>query len=234
MHLGFGSFENSTHPVLAGMSLYTIVIIIGLPQLTDIHTTDTGVMNTMTNQLLSLLQLNISIRNDITKISIPANQYNTIEELDISGFPFLETIVIGNNCFKRVRKVWIYNLPSLVNITIGDMSFFPKTDADWDNDDFTQPNEFHLFNCSALESVILQRGSFLLYETIDFHSKGIDRCIKVDLPSLKTLEFGNPYTLSYNGVRAPLIVKDFPSLETLAIGGYAGMDTKFIQFESND
>lgn len=169
--MGFGSFENSTHPILLGIPS-NLSLLLGLPQLTEIHTVDSGVVTSIPNQLLSLLQLNLSIRNDVTKISIPDNQYNTIEELEISGFPFLETISIGNNCFKRVRKLLIYDLPSLVNITIGDLSFYPKVDTTWEDEDFTYPSEFHVYNCSSLESLILKRASFILYETLDFHSRG--------------------------------------------------------------
>lgn len=146
---------------------------IELPSLSSIEMGDKGVLITLSNLLVGLLQSGISvpINNEVTKLNFTSNQFNTMRQLTFTGFPYLETLIIPENCFKRVRKVSFFNLPSLRNVTIEEKSFYPYLTDTWsDGYEAFSDSEFSLYNCSLLEKFSTDRFTFTFFKIVQMES----------------------------------------------------------------
>ena len=67
----------------------------------------------------------ITMHNNITKITIPSNSYNSdFNILNLKGFPALKKLEVGKNCFGNVSNLNVEEVSNLVSINIGESSFY--------------------------------------------------------------------------------------------------------------
>ena len=70
----------------------------------------------------------IYLHNNISKIILPSNQYNSLTHLHMFGFPFLQLLQFGSFSFMGLTSFHLSSLPSLQVLNIGSSSLYWLSD----------------------------------------------------------------------------------------------------------
>ena len=118
---------------------------------------------------------------------IPSNACNSqsLISFDLSAFKLIKSLSIGNESFFYTSIFKIDGLPFLNSVSIGINSFTKHRNSYWRENS----RVFYITNCMELESINIDKNSFSDYAG-HFELK--------NLPSLHTLNIGNPNTRNAN------------------------------------
>ena len=123
---------------------------------------------------LASVSTSISITSETESVEIPKKSFHHPQSFVLPHYLHsLKRLVIRYKCFIQVRFFELNRLPELESVAVGKKSFFIPFDR-------PTPGRFRVANCPKLEVIRIGHDSFH-----SFDSFGL-----VNLPSLRTLEFG--------------------------------------------
>lgn len=75
----------------------------------------------------------IRVINNMTRLSIQENHYNTWGSFCMNGFPVLSEVTVGANCFMNAMEMNLKNCSSLESLLVGSSSFYNVRNASLSN-----------------------------------------------------------------------------------------------------
>lgn len=145
----------------------------------------------------------------LTRVTIGDEAFSKYSQIAVIRVDALKTIEIGSKCFQNVKELTLVELERLESVVVGDNSF-------WKNGYSNSPDgRFQLKNCpalktlrmgsnafkdynewivdgvNALEGIEINENGFYSVQSFDLKSGRGTSGLRVDLPALKSVKFGN-------------------------------------------
>lgn len=215
LSLGAGSFHsyaacaienvNALKTIVIGDGAFSNANKLNLVKLDGLETVTIG------RKSFSLRDGQFTLRGcpSLARVTIGDEAFSKYSQITVIRVDALKTIEIGSKCFQNVKELSLVELDRLESLAIGDSSF-------WKNGYSNSPDgRFQLKNCprlttlrvgsnafkdyeewivdgvNALESIEISENGFYSVQSFDLKSEQGASELRVDLPALKSVKFGN-------------------------------------------